>query len=242
MKRKGISVYIFATIALCLGANLSMLAFRTIYGINDGSYGYNLLLFAEWCFVIPYYSTIFIAQIVFGKECPNPRIKDKVTIGLTRMHMYFGQLIAELIVAAAFFAIAFVFFIGITYMFMFADHSIELWAVLDFLQKAIISLPLWIAGIAISHMLLYVCKKKRYAFLLFFLVVGLMPRIVMFFAAAPFEIGAFKWVRDYLLLTPRFNELPYFYTLNIAQILIASSIYTAFACVIGAVVYNKREY
>lgn len=242
MRKKGILYYLLSVAALCVMANVSMLAFRTIYGINDGSYGYNLLLFAEWCFVIPYYSTIFIVQIVFGKECPNPRIKNKVTIGLNRVHLYMGQFIAELITAACFLLAACVLFIGITYLFMFADHSIELWAIIDFLQKAVISVPLWVTGVAISHMLFYVCKKKRYAYGIFFGFIGIVPRVVMLFAAHPFEWKFMIWMRDYILLTPRFNELPYFYTLNIPQIVVASTIYTVLACAVGIFVYNKKEY
>ena len=242
LKQRGVLYFFLVTVVLCIAANVSMLAFRTIYGINDGSYGYNLLLFAEWCFVIPYYSTIFIVQIVFGKECPNPRIRNKVTIGLKRIHLYLGQFFAELIVAACFCVVASALFIGITYLFMFADHSIELWAIGDFLQKALIAVPLWIAGIAISHMLFYVCKKKRYAYGLFAIFVVLIPRIVIIFAAQPFENPIMNWLKSYILLTPRFNELPYFYTLNIPLIIIASLIYTVLACTVGIYVYNKKEY
>lgn len=242
MRKKGVLYYLLSVVVLCVVANVSMLAFRSIYGINDGSYGYNLLLFAEWCFVIPYYSTIFIAQIVFGKECPNPRIRDKFTIGLKRIHLYFGQFITEIIVAMCFFFAACVLFIGITYLFMSADHSIELWAIVDFLQKALISVPLWVTGLAISHMLFYVCKKKRYAYGIFGLVVVLVPRLIMLFAAHPFDFEIMVWLRDYVLLTPRFNELPYFYTLNIPQIIIASIFYTVLACAVGIFAYEKKEY
>ena len=242
LKQKGVLYFLLCTAVLCVAANVSMLAFRTIYGINDGSYGYNLLPFAEWCFVIPYYSTIFIVQIVFGKECPNPRIRNKVTIGLNRIHLYLGQFFAELIVAAFFCVASCVLFIGITYLFMFADHSIELWAIGDFLQKALIAVPLWIAGIAISHMLFYMCKKKRFAYGLFAVMIVIIPRIIIIFAAQPFNNPVMNWFKNYILLTPRFNELPYFYTLNIPQIIVASVVYTVLACMGGIYAYNKKEY
>lgn len=242
MRKKGVLYYLLSVAALCVAANVSMLAFRTIYGINDGSYGYNLLLFAEWCFVIPYYSTIFIVQTVFGKECPNPRIKNKVTIGLKRIHLYLGQFAAEVIVAAFLCLAACILFIGITYMFMFADHSIELWAIGDFLQKALVAVPLWVTGLAISHMLFYVCKKKRYAYGTFGICVIALPRLVILFAAHPFDIKWMAWLRDCILITPRFNELPYFYTLNIPQIIIASIIYTVLACAVGIFAYYKKEF
>ena len=91
-------------------------------------------------------------------------------------------------------------------------------------------------------MLFYVCKKKRYAYGLFTLFVGILPRVVILFAAHPFEIPVMMWLKDYILLTPRFNELPYFYTLNIPQIIVASMIYTVLACAVGIFAYNKKEY
>lgn len=242
LKGKGIYIYILSVLALSLMANASMLAFRMIYGINDGSYGYNLLLFAEWCYAVPYYSTIFIVQIVFGRECPNPRIRNKVTIGLKRVHLYMGQFFAELILAAGLFVIACALFIGITCLFMAGDHSIEPWVIGDFMQKAFTAVPLWVAGIAISHMLFYGCKKRIYAYGLFMAGVVLLPRIIMLLAAKPFELRAFAWVRDYLLLTPRFHELPYYFTVNIGQIVITSLVYIVSACLIGIYLYDKKEY
>ncbi|MBO6016105.1 MAG: hypothetical protein J6P60_05935 [Lachnospiraceae bacterium] len=239
---KGIGWYTLSIVALSIMANVSMLAFRSIYGINDGSYGYNLLLFAEWCYVIPYYSTILIAQIIFGKECPNPRIRTKVTIGLKRAHLYFGQFFAELFVAAGLFVIGSVAFVGVTYLFMFSDHSIELWVIGDFLLKGLYAVPLWITGVSISHMLFYICPKKRLAYSSFICFVVALPRVVMLFAAQPFEIRPLIWIREHVLLTPRFNELPYFYTINLPQIIVMSLLYTILTCAVGVAVYYKREY
>ena len=99
LQRKYTLGYVAGMAILCILANLSMICFRTIYGMNDGSFGYNLIIFAEGVFAIPYYSSIIIADIIFGKEYPDPRIKDKATIGLSRVQLYLGKLVATLLVS-----------------------------------------------------------------------------------------------------------------------------------------------
>ena len=242
LKKKGTYTYIAGIVVLSLLANIAMVAFRTIYGMREGAFGSNLIYFAQWCFIIPYYSTIFIVEIIFGKECPNPRIRNKVTIGLSRARLYFGKLISELCISAIFLVAAIACFIGITYIFMAADGSIELWVVQDFCRAALTAVPLWISGVAIGHGLLFFFPKKRYAFITFFALVLVIPRIIMFLAAEPLKIGACHWIKEYLLLTPRFNELPYYVTLDMPKIIILSSIYSLSFIALGLWAYYKKEF
>ena len=69
LKKKGTYIYAAGIIILSLLANIAMVAFRSIYGMREGAFGANLIYFAQWCFIVPYYSTILIAEIIFGKEC-----------------------------------------------------------------------------------------------------------------------------------------------------------------------------
>ena len=163
LHRKYVFWYVAGLIVLCILANLSMIGFRTIYGMNDGSFGYNLIIFAEGVFAIPYYSSIFIADIVFGKEYPDPRIRDKATIGLNRMQLYLGKFAAQLILAFLFLVVAVVGFIGITFLFQFNDGTIDSLTILDFMEKVIVALPLWIAGVAMGNMFLFLFRNKKKA-------------------------------------------------------------------------------
>lgn len=241
IKRKGTYVYIGGVAVLCILANLAMIAFRTIYGMNDGSYAYNLILFAEWVFVIPYYSTVLIADIIFGKEYPNPHIKTKVTIGLNRIQLYIGKLLAEIILSAIFVVIAIVLFLGITVLFS-SDGTIGWWTILDFCQKVAIAVPLWIAGVSIANACFFIYPNKKKAFGVFFLVVLLIPRIVMFLSTEQIHIGVFVWIKQYLLITPRFGELQYFYTLNLPLIIGLGVVYTIISSVIGIIAFKKKEF
>lgn len=241
LKRKTTYYYVAGMIVLCLLANLSMIGFRMFYGLVDGSFGYNLIIFAEGCFIIPYYSTIVIADVIFGKEYPNPRIKTKATIGLGRAKLYFGKFFAQLILSACFLLAAIILFISITYLFMAADGTIDLWTISDFLNKALLAAPLWIAGVAIGNMYLFIFIKKKYAYIAFFTTIILIPRMIMLFAAEPFEFLPCIWLRE-ILLTPRFSELQYMYTLNLTKILILSGIYAALSLVTGLVFFRRKEF
>ena len=241
LKRKGTYIYIAGVAVLCLLANLAMIAFRTVYGMNDGSYAYNLILFAEWVFIIPYYSTILIADIIFGKEYPNPHIKTKATIGLKRVGLYLGKFFAELIVSAVFLLAAIVLFLGIT-LLMSSDGTIGWWTVLDFCQKVLYAVPLWIAGVAIANACLFIYHKKKNAYIAFFAGVLVLPRLIMLLASEHINISLFVWIKEYLLLTPRFDELQYFYTLNLPKIIILSLVYSVIATISGIISFQKREF
>lgn len=241
VKRKGTYAYIAGIVILCLLANLAMLAFRSIYGMNDGSHAYNLILFAEWLFVIPYYSTILIADIIFGKEYPNPHIKTRVTAKLNRTKRYIGKLIAGIVLSAMLVVIAIVLFFGAT-LLLLSDDTIGLWTVVDFCQKVAIAVPLWIAGIAIANSMLFCFENKKHAYAAFFTIVFLIPRIVLFLASERIAIGFFVAVKQYILITPRFDELQYFYTLNIPQIILTGVVYTVLFTIIGIVCFRKKEF
>lgn len=241
LRRKYALWYVAGMIVLCILANLSMICFRTIYGMNDGAFGYNLIIFAEGVFAIPYYTSIFIADIVFGRDYPDPRIKDKATIGLNRTKLYLGKFIAELLLAFLFLVVAVAGFIGITVLFQFGDGTIDSLTIFDFIEKVIVATPLWIAGVAMGNMFLFVFRNKRKAFIAFFAIVLVTPRVIMFLAAEPFKLPPFTWITN-ILITPEFNALQFFFTMNSTKILLLGIIYTAAACAIGIISYQKREF
>ena len=99
LNRKTTYLYIAGIFALCLIANAAVVGFRMIYGTNEGTYAYNLIEYATWCFIIPYYSCIFIADIAFGKTYPNPQIRNGLTAKLTRSLIYLSKLFVSIILA-----------------------------------------------------------------------------------------------------------------------------------------------
>ena len=240
LKTRATYFYIAGMVLLSIMANLSMIAFRMIYGIVDGSFGYNLIIFAEGCFIIPYFSTIFIADIVFGPEYPNPHIKTKITNGLSRTKIYLGKFVAQILLAACFVIVAVVLFIGITYLFMASDGTIDEWTIEDFCQKVLFSIPLWVAGLAFGNMYLFIFRRKLYAYIAFFVTVVAVPRLIMLFGAQPFEWTPFVLLRQYVLLTPRFSELQYLFTQNEYLVVALSAVYTVIALFIGWKIFRDN--
>jgi len=206
--RKYTWMYVIGIFALVLLANVAVIAFRSIYGANEGTYAYNLLEYATWCFVIPYYTCIFIADIGFGKEYPNPHIKDSTTNGLNRFQIYLSKLIVGLIMGAFFVACAIIALLLVTTIFQIKDGLVPLYSIKDFLRKTCIALPLWFAGVSFGTMFLFIFEKKRYAFISYFVLTLILPRIIMIFAAEPFKLAFFRVLRKYTI-TQNFSLIPY---------------------------------
>ena len=157
-------LFIIGILSAVIVANLSMTAFRDIiYGMNDGTFAYNLIMFAKGFFWIPYYATIFVADEVIGPEYPDPRIRDKSTSGLTRKHIYFGKLITGIIVLLLCAVIATVAFLVITPLFQVHDGTIDMTVILDFLEAVILAMPLFIAGLSIAVMFCFARTPRRKA-------------------------------------------------------------------------------
>jgi len=243
LRRRYTLAYLLGIVGLCILANVAVVGFRMIYGTNDGTFAYNIIDYATWCFIIPYYSCIFITDIVFGKIYPNPRIKDNITKNLNRTQIYFSKLISSLIVAILFLIAAFLILILTTTVFQFSDGTMQWWVVEDFLQKMCLALPLWLAGISIANMCLFITKNKKKAFVSFFILTFLIPRAIMFFAAEPFEWPVFRTARAYLI-TQNFSLLPYPADpeRNVLLIVIIGILYMVLANVAGMIAFNKKKF
>jgi len=241
IKRKYTLVYIIGFLVLCLIANIAMTCFRAVYGMNDGAFAYNLIIFAEGVFCIPYYSCVFLSDIVFGTEYPDPHIKDRTTVKLHRWELYIGKLIATVLLAMVMFIIAFALLIGTTVLFGIQDGTIDKWTILDFIDKASVALPLWIAGISIGQMFLFVHKSnKRNAFVGYYVLVLLIPRVIMLLASESIGLRPFVWLSG-IIITPQFQALQFMFTMDRGKCWILGGIYTLISSLIGLAAYYRRK-
>jgi len=240
-KRKMALVFLISLIAICLVANLAVMAFTLIYGSNiDGVMGSNVLAFATWCFPIPYLATIFIADLVFGNTYPNPFIKDNVTKNLSRTGIYLGKFIAALLMALCYMIIAFVALLISTRIF----HSdISSYDIKVFLDNMLLAVPLWIAGVSFGIMFLFMFEQKKKVYIAFYITTLVIPRFIMFFAAEPFEWAPFVAVRK-ILMSQSFGHIPYLADPNrsVPFIVCEGIVYTIISCIIGIIVYNKKDF
>lgn len=242
IKRKYTKLYMVGIFVLCLLANVAVLAFRLIYGAHEGTYAYNIMEYATWCFIIPYYSCIFIGDIVFGKEYPNPKIKNNYTKDLGAGRIYFSKLIASLLLGGVFAFMTVMFLIVITTIFQIRDGAITANALTDFAGKFMYAVPLWIAGMAIANMFLFMFTNKKLAYVGFFVTTLVIPRTIMLFAAEPFNIPVFRTVRKYLI-TQNFSLLPYPADpeRSVERTIIIGIIFTILMSVIGVVIYMNKK-
>lgn len=242
LHRKHTYVYVIGIFAIVLIANIAVVAFRMIYGTNEGTYAYNIIEYATWCFIIPYYSCICIADLGFGKNYPNPQIKDKITKNMNRTSIYLSKLFTEIILAVMFLVIAFILLVAITTLFQFRDGTISIYSIKDFLSKMAIAIPLWFAGIAFGNMFLFIFEDKKKAYISFFILTLIIPRIIMFLAAEPLSIPFFKAIRTYLI-SQNFSLLPYPAdpARNVPLTVISGLLYAIIASIIGIIFYKKKK-
>ncbi|MCR4922894.1 MAG: ABC transporter permease [Lachnospiraceae bacterium] len=243
LKRKHSKIFAIGLFVLCLVANLAVIGFRMIYGTNEGTFAYNIIEYATWCFVIPYYACILIADIVFGKDYPNPFIKDGYTKDLNRGQIYMGKVIASAMLAFVFAIIACVALLLITTLFHLSDGTIRLYNIKDFFEKMTYAVPLWLAGIGFGNMFLFAFKDKRYAYGGYFILTLLLERLIMMLAAEPFEIGLFKLLRT-VTVSQNFSLIPYPAdpARNIPLTIATGIIYFVVSCILGIILYRKKKF
>jgi len=130
-----------------------------------------------------------------------------------------------------------------TTVFQFRDGTLESYVVKDFVEKMLLATPMWVAGVSIGNMCLFVTKSKKKAFITFFVIVLVIPRLIMYFAAEPFEWIIFKDIR-YCLITQNFSILPYSADPNrsVPMIIAIGCLYTVISNVVGIIAFNKKKF
>jgi hypothetical protein len=234
--------YTLVILIVSVLANLSIIAFRDyVYGTNDGTYGYNIIMFAGGFFWLPYYATIFVAEMLFGKTYPDPYIKDRVTKNLRRRHIYIGKTLAALLMLAVFAVLTFVIFIVTSTVFQLSTGSLSADVVKDFGVNVLCAVPLLMVGVSIGMMMLFCFENRVWALLAFWAVTIVIPRIIMLLGAEPISIDFFRFIKDEILITPQFTTLQFFASRDVKQIIISSAIYIAISSFIGLMAFRGKQ-
>ena len=243
IRRKSAYVYFIGIFVLCIIANIAVVAFRTVYGTNEGTYAYNIMEYAAWSFIVAYLSCVLIANTVFGRKYPNPYIKDGITNGLSRTRIYLGKLMASVMLAFVFLVVTFVVLVATTALFHVSDDkTLDSAAIRIFCEKLFLALPLFLAGISFGVMFLFAFKDKRKAFAGFYIVTFGIPRLIIFLAGDSCNLAFFRMLRKYTI-SQCFTLIPYPSSpdRNIALMISLGFIYSILSVVIGLVIYNKKD-
>ena len=154
---------------------------------------------------------------------------------------YLGKLFAAWLSLLVIVVLAFIIFIGISTLFQLSTGTLSADIVVDFAVNILCAVPLFAAGCSIGMMCLFAFDRKLKAFVVFWILTILLPRIVMLLGAEPLSIGAFKFIKDKILLTPQFTTLQFFASRNVPQILISSAVYIILTTLIGGVTFCRKR-
>ena len=233
---KGARLYLIGTAVLVLIANIAVIAFRFIYGSNEGTFSYNVFEYASWCFLIPYYSCILLGMMAFGTGYPDAKKE-----GLKPWQMYIAKLIEAIVLAVIFLVIAFVLLYVVTQLFHINEGAI-LWGVIkSFLAKAALSISLWFAGISFAIMFLFLIRNRLAAFLGFAVVTVIIPQLIRIFSLDSFKFEFFRIIRRYTI-TQSFGLVPYpsYPDRSVPLIVTLGIVYGLLALAVGITVYSKK--
>lgn len=242
VRRKQAYVYFGSIFLLCILANIAVVAFRTIYGTNEGTYAYNIMEYAAWSFIVPYLSCIVIAHMVIGKDYPDPHIRDGITSGLNRIQIYLCNLAASISLAFVFLVITFVVLVASTAVFHMGDNTLTKEAIRTFTGKMVLALPLFLAGISFGNMFLFLFKDRRKAYAGYYILTFVIPRTIMLLAKEPPGFIPCKFLRRYTI-SQCFTLIPYPSSpdRSVPFIVALGLIYTVVSSVIGIAGYNRED-
>ena len=243
LRRKSAYIYFAGIFVLCIIANIAVVAFRFIYGTNEGTYAYNIMEYAAWSFIVPYLTCIFIEHMVFGKDYPGKQDKDDAAEGLNRTQIYLSKLAAGIMLAFVFLVITFVVLIVTTSLFQMNDKTLGMDAIRTFCDKLLLALPLFLAGIAFATLFLFAFEDKRKAYAGYYLTTLVVPRIILRLAKEPPGIPVFKFLRTYTI-SQCFTLIPYPSSpeRSVPLIIGLGFIYAIAATIVGIVIYNKKKF
>ncbi len=242
LKSRYCRFYLAGIVAVTVLANLSMVAFRDIlYGTNDGTQAYNLIMFAGSFFWIPYYTMIFIADMVFGKSYPDPYLRNRANLRLKRFEQYIGKLASGIVMLLLFVAAAFTIFIGISFVFQMGAGAISVPVIGDFALTLLYSIPLFAVGLVFAFMFLFMFESRKMAFAAFFILVIGIERLIMFLGSEHMNIAPFVWLRENAIITPQFTTLQFYATRNVPKVIITSIFWIAVAAVTGCFFFLKND-
>lgn len=225
--------YLIAELVLILLANIAVICFRFIYGSNEGTFAYNVFEYASWCFLIPYYSSIVIGDIAVGDRREIKPLKP--------WQFYISKLIIAIMLALCFFLVAFIALYAVTSLFHINEGAIR-WPIIKlFLEKAMVALPLWFAGISFAVMFLMLFDKRILSYGCFAILVFVIPQCIRVFSLDSFKFDLFRVIRRYTI-TQSFGLVPYpsYPERSVPLIVATGMVYGAVATVIGIICYSKK--
>lgn len=158
-RRKYTKISLAVIALLCVAGNALIRMTFSIVGKMNSAYPFYLgIMLMPMCFAI----LTLAVDAVFSDEYKYGTLKNPISFGISRGEMYFGKLIVEIVLMLVIVAWILVVYTASALVFsqLGAHDPIEWQAVSLFLQKAALSLPLWLGMLGILNMLVFAFRSN----------------------------------------------------------------------------------
>lgn len=232
-------MYTYLSLGVIL-AGEALLLFLLKFATGDAENAFEDVVFVlTMALSVGMYLAVMVCDMVFSDQYKLNTLKNEVSYGLSRLRIYFGKLLAEMVTAVVFCAVIVAFFLlagGV----MFPVET-SLGELLPALGKSLAAaLPLWLGGLGFFHMLLFVTKGSTMATVIYVLVMGVLDTVLELMALfIPNFVEAYLAIRQWLpsVLFEGFNTgAP-----DIGQCWLVGMVWLAVSAVIGFISFQKRE-
>lgn len=188
------------------------------------------------------YLVVMTCDMVFSDQYKHNTLKNEVAYGLPRTRIYLGKLFTTAIVSVVLCAVILAFYLLLArVLFPLGEATSEAMAELG--QMLLAAFPLWLGGLGLFHMLLFVMKGSTSASIVYVLVVAVLGGgfLDLFGTFVPRLQPAIEAIQTCLLTTP-FERMmhgmsgglmAYAWMTGMAWLLASTAL--------GLIVFRKRE-
>jgi len=154
------------------------------------------------------YLVIVICDMVFSEQYKHNTLKNEVSYGLPRERIYFGKLIAAIMVAVVLCTVIITFYLGLScLLFPLGEDMGETLAALG--QALAVAFPLWLGGLGFFLMLSFLLKGSTAPAILYAVIMSMGGGFLDLFSEfLPKLKPVFTAIQNCLLMTP-FNQMHY---------------------------------
>jgi len=177
----------------------AMLGLTYLVGYNNASF---IFTFTQSSLSAVLFLLPFLVNMIFADEYGNGTFKNSVAYGVDRKVLYFGKLILMTSYAVLVSIVVLMLFIFGTNILMENGTTYDIESQRLFITAIFHSIPVFLAVLSFSHMLIFVTKKTSSHWAIYFLIIIGFPTLL-----ARLQFGMDNGVVNLLLSTTPMNLL-----------------------------------
>lgn len=234
--------FVFSGVIVALGLLMVFLfAFTNPNLPADKQVGFDgMIEFTLYMLPLGLYLTVAFVDMVFSEEYKNQTMKNPLAFGIPRTSLYLGKLAAELTVAVISLIVILGVILGVGLLLLGPVYPVSFSKLfVEFGQRLLVSLPLWIGALSFGNMLAFHFKSST-LYTLFF--IGLFAALPVVLQMAAYYYPFLGEVRLWLM-TPLLEQLANTELTNeiILRSVVTGAAYLIGSTLIGLIFYRKKE-